>query len=66
MGKYERAAEVMRFAWWIIKATNTPSEYVILITAFLRQRWLGESFSVLSYTYIACLVCFYFRPYSVM
>ena len=27
------------FAWWIIKATNTHSEYRILI-AFARQQWL--------------------------
>jgi hypothetical protein len=31
----------MRFAWWIAKATNTHSEYVILIV-FPRQQWLRE------------------------
>jgi hypothetical protein len=31
----------MRFACWIIKATNTHSEYVIL-TAFPWHRWLRE------------------------
>jgi hypothetical protein len=44
----------MRFACWVTKATNTHSEYVILI-AFLRQQWLHERASVLRYTYIACL-----------
>ena len=38
---------------WIPKATNTHSEYVILI-AFLRQQGLHERTSVLRYTYIAC------------
>jgi hypothetical protein len=31
----------MSFACWIIEATDTHSEYIILI-AFLRQRWLRE------------------------
>jgi hypothetical protein len=44
-------------ACWIPKATNTHSEYVILI--FALQQWLHESASVLSYACIACLVCFY-------
>jgi len=41
----------------ITKATNTYSEYVILI-AFPLQQWLYERVSVLRYTYIACLVLF--------
>jgi hypothetical protein len=45
----------MRFAFWINRATNIHSEYVILI-ARPRQKWLGERASVLRYTYIACLV----------
>jgi hypothetical protein len=45
----------MGFAFWINKATNIHSEYVMLI-AFPRQKWLGESASMLSYTHIACLV----------
>jgi hypothetical protein len=45
----------MRIACWITKATDTHSEYVILI-AFPRQQWLNERASVLRYTYIACLV----------
>jgi hypothetical protein len=44
----------MRIAFWITKATNTRSEYVILI-AFPRQ-WLRERASTLHYTYTACLV----------
>jgi hypothetical protein len=45
----------MRFACWMIKATDTHSEYVILI-AFPRQEWLRERASVLHYKYIARLV----------
>ena len=37
------------------KATNPPSEYVIL-TFFPRQEWSSERAPVLRYTYIACLV----------
>jgi hypothetical protein len=39
----------MRFACWINKATDTYSEYVILI-AFPRQEWLRERASILLYT----------------
>jgi hypothetical protein len=57
--KYGRARQTtddniirrMRFASWITKATDTHSEYVILI-AFPRQLWLRERASILSYTYI--------------
>jgi hypothetical protein len=45
----------MCIAYCITKATDTHSEYVILI-AFLRQQWLRERASMLRYTYIACLV----------
>jgi len=45
----------MRFACWIVKATSTHSEYVIL-TAFPLQKWLHEGASILRYTYIAWLV----------
>jgi hypothetical protein len=44
----------MRIACWVTKATDTHSEYVILI-AFPRRQWLRECASVLRYTYIACL-----------
>jgi hypothetical protein len=40
-----------RFACWIIKATNTRSEYVIL-TVFPQQQWLRERPSVLRYMYL--------------
>jgi hypothetical protein len=45
----------MRIACWITKATNTHSEYVILI-AYPLQQWLHESTSMLRYTYIVCIV----------
>jgi hypothetical protein len=45
----------MRIACWITTATNTHSEYVILI-AFLRQQWLHERASILCLHYIACLI----------
>ena len=41
----------MRIAWWMPKAANTISEYVILI-AFPLQQWLRERPSVLPCTYI--------------
>ena len=45
----------MRIACWIPKATNTHSEYVILI-AFPLQLRLHKCASLLRYTCIACLV----------
>jgi hypothetical protein len=53
----------MRFACWITKATDTHSEYVILI-AFPRQQWLRERASMLRYTYIAPLVGLYLTTLS--
>jgi hypothetical protein len=50
----------MRFACWITKATDTHSDYVILI-AFLWQQWLRERASMLRYTYIACLAYYSYR-----
>jgi hypothetical protein len=44
----ENRKERMRFTLWITKATNTPSEYVILII-FPRQQWLRERASVLRF-----------------
>jgi len=49
----------MRIAGWILKATNTHSEYVILIN-FRQKQWLNESAPVLRSTYIACY-CFRIR-----
>ena len=45
----------MCFACWIVRATKTHSEYVILI-AFPWQQWLHECSSVLHYMYISCFV----------
>jgi len=42
----------IRIACWIPKATDTPSEYVILIV-FTLQQWLHERASMLRFTYIA-------------
>jgi len=47
----------MRIACWMPEITNTHSEYVIR-NAFPGQQWLHDCASVLSYTYIACLVEF--------
>ena len=44
----------MRFECWIPKATNSHSEYVIII-AFPLQQWLYERVSMLRYTYTASL-----------
>jgi hypothetical protein len=38
-----------RIACWITKATNTQSEYVIVI-AFPREQWLRERASMLRYS----------------
>jgi hypothetical protein len=45
----------MRIACWILKATNTHSQYVILIS-FPLQQWLHERATMLRHTYIACIV----------
>jgi hypothetical protein len=45
----------IRITCWITKATDTHSEYVILI-AFPRKQWLCERPSMLSYTYTASLI----------
>ena len=45
----------MRIACCIIKATNTHSEYEILI-AFALQQWLHERATLFRNTYIARLV----------
>jgi hypothetical protein len=47
----------MRMACWITMATDTHSEYIMLI-AFPRQQCLGERVSVLRYMYIAFLIFF--------
>ena len=45
----------MRIACWMPKATNTHSEYVILI-AFSLQQGLHERVSLLRHVYTVCLV----------
>jgi len=45
----------MRIACWIPKATNTHSQYVILIAFRLQQR-LHDGSSMLHFTDIVCLV----------
>ena len=45
----------MRIACWITTATDTHSEYVILI-AFPLQPWLRERAPLLLYPHIVCLV----------
>ena len=65
MEKFGKAGEttdddtrlLMLYARWIIKATNTHSELVIL-TAFPRQRLLRKRASILYYTYTACFVSY--------
>jgi hypothetical protein len=46
---------------WIPKATNTHSQYAVLITFPLQQR-LHERTSTLRYTYVASPVINYFMP----
>jgi hypothetical protein len=46
---------MIRFAYWITEATDTHSEYVILI-AFPLQQCINERASNLRYTYIGSLV----------
>jgi len=45
----------MRISCWILKATDTHSQYVKHIN-FPLQKWLNEPITMLHYTYIACLV----------
>ena len=52
----QMAIRRMRSACWITKATNTRSNYVILIAFPLQQR-LRERASMLRCTYVACLAC---------
>ena len=55
----------MRIACWVPKATNTHSEYVILIP-FPLQRPLQERASVLRYTHISRLVTISFLIYYLL
>ena len=63
VGKYGRLGQAtgnirrMRSACRIPKATDTHSEYVILI-AFPLQQWLREGTSILRHTYVAYIIFF--------
>ena len=46
----------MRIPCWITAATNTHSEYVILL-AFSLQQWLQERFPMLRYTHSTLPAC---------
>jgi hypothetical protein len=50
----------MHIACCITKATNTHSQYVMLI-AFPLQQWLHERTSMLRYMYMACIVVAYLQ-----
>jgi hypothetical protein len=52
---YDNIIRRMRLGSWLAKATDTRSEYVMLL-AFTRQQGLRERASLLRYTYAACLV----------
>ena len=54
----------MRIACWITTATSTHTDCIILIV-FPLQQCLQERYSMLGYTYIACLVtCIVTREYD--
>ena len=53
-GRPEMTKWCMCIEYWIPKAKNTHSQYVILIS-FPLQQWLYECASTLRYSYIACL-----------
>jgi len=46
----------MRLWYWITKATDTHSEYVIIFIAFPLQQWLRERALMFRYNSIACLL----------
>jgi hypothetical protein len=52
----------MRIAYWVPKATDTLSEYVMLIL-FLLQQWLRERVSMLRCTSIEHIIRRYFSVY---
>jgi hypothetical protein len=54
----------MRFAFWTSKATDTLTEYEIVI-AFPRQQWLRERDLILRYTYIASLMLYTITTYHI-
>jgi hypothetical protein len=54
-GRPQATLWCLRIAFWLSKATNTHSGYVIFIV-FPLQQWLHERASLLCYTYTVCLV----------
>jgi len=54
-GRRQMAIWRIRILYWILKATNTHSKYVIII-AFPPQQWLHERAWMLRYTCRACLL----------
>jgi hypothetical protein len=56
----QRTIRRMRCACWINEATNTESEYVMVI-AFQRQQWLHERASLLPDSSFACVAFFLTR-----
>ena len=51
-----------RFACWRTKATDTHSEYVVIIIVFPRQEWLANAPRCYVYMYIPhCLSCICFQ-----
>jgi len=56
---------LIRIACWIHKATNTKSQYLIII-AFPLQQCLHERVSVLLCTYNTCLVCLHCRAFLIV
>ena len=51
---YDNIIQCMRFACWITRATDTHSEYVILL-AFVHQQWCEHTWML--HVYIHCLSC---------
>jgi hypothetical protein len=49
----------MRIAYWVHKATNSHSEYVLII-AFSLQQWLHERASMLRYIYVKASVTLFY------
>jgi len=60
----QKAIGRMRIACWITKATDTNSDYVILI-AFPRRKWLQERASTLTLYVLPALIYFVPRAYIV-
>jgi len=44
----------MSYVYWTTEATDTHSDYVIIVD-FPRQHWLSERASLIPYTCSACL-----------